>query len=129
MPVSARRPTFRGDIKVNFTVAALLAGALLYLVARPLLGLHWYWAWLLAMSAVTFVLYGYDKLQSQRQEERVLRVPELTLHVAAIAGGFAGAWAGMLLLRHKTRHQIFFVVLIAATVAHAILAYVLLLPK
>ena len=127
MSKRTRRAPAIANIKLVFTLLALLAGALLWLAAQSLLEWGAYPSWLLSMSVVTFLLYGFDKLQAQRQEPRLLRVPEITLHVAAIAGGFMGAWAGMLLFRHKTRHQLFTIVLLASTVAHAVLAYLLLL--
>lgn len=126
MPTSARRPAARTNIKLAFTLGTLIAGTLLYLILRPALRWPGYLVWLLAMSAVTLLLYGFDKLQSPQRGAGVMRVPEVTLHVAAIAGGFPGAWAGMLLLRHKTRHQLFWLIVTASTVAHAILAFFLL---
>jgi uncharacterized membrane protein YsdA (DUF1294 family) len=46
-------------------------------------------------------------------------VRERTLHLWAVAGGFAGAWAGQAGLRHKTRHASFIVVTVLAAAAHA----------
>ena len=44
-------------------------------------------------------LCGFDKLQARRGS---LRVPEVVLYGAALAGGALGLLAGMRLFRHKT---------------------------
>lgn len=61
--------------------------------AEPLL------AWLSSVTAVTLVTYGYDKAAAG---SRRMRVPERVLLTLALAGGTAGALAGMHLFRHKT---------------------------
>lgn len=53
------------------------------------------------LSVVTFVLYAVDKAAARRQGPRVA---ERTLQWWTWAGGFPGALAGQMLLRHKTRH-------------------------
>ncbi len=53
------------------------------------------------LSVVTFVLYAMDKAAARRQEPRIA---ERTLQLWTWAGGFPGALAGQMLLRHKTRH-------------------------
>jgi uncharacterized membrane protein YsdA (DUF1294 family) len=74
-----------------------------------------YPAWLLALSIVTFVVYGFDKWQSQRKG---WRISEVMLHSLALLGGFLGGWAGLFWFRHKTQHPFFFVVLLLATLLH-----------
>lgn len=124
MPSRARRrPARRFDTRLVFGVATLAGGLLLYFAIRLVLTWHWYLAWLVAWSVVALLLYAFDKLQAQRQEAHVLRVPEVVLHGVALVGGFPGAWAGLLLLRHKTQHQAFWTVLIVSTLGHAVLAY------
>jgi uncharacterized membrane protein YsdA (DUF1294 family) len=118
-----RRRSRRTDTRLTFGAATLAGGLLLFLVLQPALGWRWYATWLLSWSIVALVLYAFDKLQARRGEPRVLRVPEVVLHGVALIGGFPGAWIGMLLLRHKTRHQVFWTVLIVSTLAHAVLAY------
>ena len=56
------------------------------------------------VSAATFLLYGYDKMQARNLE---WRVKEVTLHTCAIAGGWPGALAGMHFFQHKTRKTAF----------------------
>jgi len=117
-----RRRFRRTDTRVIFAIATLVGGLLLWVVIRPALGWHWYAAWLLSWSLVALLLYAFDKLQAQRGR-RVLRVPEVVLLGTAVLGGFLGAWIGLLLLRHKTRHQVFWTVLIVSTLAHAVLVF------
>lgn len=76
--------------------------------------------WLVAAAVITFLLYGYDKAQSERGGGRV---PKVVLHVAALAGGFLGGWAGMYVFRHKTLHTNFKIVLALATVFWLFLIY------
>lgn len=56
-------------------------------------------AWFAAVNLATLLLYGWDKAASRAGW---LRVPEIVLHVFALAGGTPAALAGMWLFRHKT---------------------------
>ena len=56
--------------------------------------------WLGVMSALAFVLFGWDKLSAKRHRRRV---PEAALLGCALLGGSAGAALGMALFHHKTR--------------------------
>lgn len=76
------------------------------------------------MGAVTFALYAWDKHRAHTDGGRV---PEKVLMAMVLAGGVAGGWVGMLLLRHKTRHMSFWVVQWVATVLWAIAAVWLIL--
>ncbi len=75
-----------------------------------------YPAWLLTLSVVTFIWYGFDKGQSKRGG---LRVPEIVLQLLTLAGGFPGGWLGRAMFHHKTRHDEFRTVLILSTLLHA----------
>jgi uncharacterized membrane protein YsdA (DUF1294 family) len=70
-----------------------------------------------ALSLVTLLTYGLDKLQAKRGGRRV---PEARLHALALLGGFAGAWLGRRLFRHKTQKPGFGFVLVLALVLHAL---------
>ncbi len=52
------------------------------------------------MSGLTLIAYGVDKGQARRHQGRI---PELTLHLLALAGGWPGALLGQRWFRHKTR--------------------------
>lgn len=101
-----------------FGLIALILAGLVWLGLVWLTDLGALVNWLIAASVATFVLYGFDKAQAKRDG---LRVPELVLHLCALAGGFLGGWAGMFLFRHKTRHVAFIVVLAISTVLYAVL--------
>lgn len=79
------------------------------------LGLPPYLAWLAGGSIATLLLYGADKWQARQGG---WRVPERLLLGLGLLGGVAGAWAGMALFRHKTRHAAFFLVNGVATALH-----------
>ena len=62
--------------------------------------------YLVCINLAAFVLMGLDK---RRARYRQWRIPEKLLFLAALLGGSAGAWAGMYVFRHKTRHWYFVV--------------------
>ena len=67
--------------------------------------LHSYLAYyLLAINAVTFILYGIDKYKAKKNQ---WRISEATLLTMTAIGGSIGAWAGMRLWHHKTMHKKF----------------------
>jgi uncharacterized membrane protein YsdA (DUF1294 family) len=63
--------------------------------------LYWY---LLIINLVAFVCYGVDKLMAKRNARRI---SELALLLLALLGGSVGAWIGMQVWRHKTKHAKF----------------------
>ncbi len=69
------------------------------------------------VSAVTFIAYGADKGAARRSGRRV---PESTLHVLALLGGWPGALVAQQVFRHKTRKQPFRVVFWLAVVANCL---------
>lgn len=52
-------------------------------------------------NVITFIVFGIDKLKAKK---RLWRIPEATLLLMTLAGGSIGAWCGMIVWRHKTRH-------------------------
>ena len=65
--------------------------------------------WLLVINITAFVAFCCDKLLAKGKERRphTPRIPEKNLFLLALAGGSVGAWLGMYLCRHKTRHASF----------------------
>jgi len=61
-------------------------------------------SWLIAITLITFFVYGYDKIISRFN---IVRVPEQVLVILTFAGGTVGALVGMWLFRHKTRKMSF----------------------
>lgn len=60
--------------------------------------------WLLSITGITFLTYGYDKLIAGTG---ATRVPEGVLLTLSFAGGTAGAIAGMQLFHHKISKESF----------------------
>jgi uncharacterized membrane protein YsdA (DUF1294 family) len=92
-------------------VLVVIVGALIYFFTRW----SFYWIWLISLSIITFLLYGYDKAQAKIGGTRV---PEVVLHGLALLGGFVGGWLGRFAFHHKTRKMSFTIVLTIATVLH-----------
>lgn len=61
----------------------------------------WYLTAIVLLSAAAFVLYGIDKKRAKRKQ---WRIPEATLLLIAFLGGAPGAFLGMQIFRHKTKH-------------------------
>ena len=60
--------------------------------------------YLLAINAVTFIVYGIDKYKAK---EAKWRIPEATLLLLAALGVSIRAWMGMKVWHHKTMHKKF----------------------
>lgn len=109
---------------------SLWIGAAATVAVAIVLGLFLRWSPLLAyfaaITAVTLIYYGLDKLAAQRG---MRRIPERTLHVLALLGGAAGALLGQRLFRHKTAkpafQRIFWLICAAQVIAIALVAYFL----
>jgi uncharacterized membrane protein YsdA (DUF1294 family) len=72
------------------------------------------------MSALAFALFWMDKRRAARGQ---WRIPERTLHVVEILGGWPGAWTAQRVFRHKWRKTRYMVVFWAIVGAH-LLAWV-----
>ncbi|HAS1004956.1 DUF1294 domain-containing protein [Enterobacter cloacae] len=77
--------------------------------------------WFLLINVLTMVIYGADKMAARKG---MRRIPEVTLLVFGVVGGWPGAIMGQQIFRHKTQKQPFktwflmsVVVSILATVA------------
>ena len=69
-------------------------------------------------SVVSFAAYGFDKKQACAGGRRV---PEQTLHVLALLGGWPGALFGQRYFRHKTQKVSFRLLFWGTVVAHVAL--------
>jgi uncharacterized membrane protein YsdA (DUF1294 family) len=87
----------------------------------PLTLLPW---WLLAINVATAVAYAYDKIAARRGARRIR---ERTLLLMNALGGFVGAWIVFFAMRHKTRHQSFWLVQSCATVLWALILLMVVL--
>ena len=74
---------------------------------------------LLLMNLLAFVLYGIDKLKAKKG---AWRIPEATLLLVAFLGGSVGAFLGMEIFRHKTKHAKFKILVPLFLILHIALA-------
>lgn len=59
---------------------------------------HYY---LIIINIIAFITYGIDK---QKAKRNLWRIPEAQLLLLAIIGGSIGAYLGMHIWHHKTKH-------------------------
>ena len=62
------------------------------------------WCVWLIVNLVVFILCGVDKRRAVKQ---LWRIPERTLLIGTWLLGGVGAWMGMRVFRHKTKHLAF----------------------
>ena len=80
-----------------------------------------YLAVLFIASLVSFVSYGWDKRQARIRGQRI---PEQTLHVVDVIGGWPGGLMAQQMFRHKNRKVRFQVVYWITVLAHlAVVGY------
>lgn len=77
-------------VVAGLTVAGVLNSMLLLLIS--------------VMNAITYWMYAQDKESAQAGNRRV---PENTLHILSVLGGWPAAWLAQQKLRHKTQKQPF----------------------
>ncbi len=102
---SPMRRITRPGIAVPVAFAAGFLVALGALAAAGRLEMSWlalyFWA-----SVVTFRAYARDKTLARNGG---WRIPEMTLHMMSLVGGWPGALIAQVLLRHKTRKPSFLI--------------------
>ena len=76
----------------------------------------------IAVNIAAFIMYGADKIFAKKD---MWRIPEKTLLFAAAIGGAFGAFFGMQLFRHKTKHKKFNLLIPVLMASHiGILLYI-----
>ncbi len=103
----ASRPPYgssRAAALVFQWVSIMVGLALVLTIALWLIGVDVVIAWLIAITGITFLTYGYDKSVAGTE---TTRVPEKALLALALVGGSLGAWAGMSAFHHKTAKESF----------------------
>ena len=84
------------------------------------------WLYLAAINLITFCVYAADK-RFARQKNGARRVPERTLLLLSFLGGCVGAALGMALVRHKTKHLRFVILVPLSLLLWAAVIVLLLL--
>ena len=108
--------------KKYYSILAVILIAALFALLLYLTELGFLYCWLISISVVTFLIYGYDK---QRAKNNGMRIPEIVLHLMALLGGSPGALLGQITFRHKIKKIKFVVVLWAIVLLQVIAIYVL----
>lgn len=80
---------------------------------------------LLFFNALCFLLFALDKRKAQRGQRRIA---EKTLHLATLPGAAPGAWAAILLLRHKNRKVAFWGITLLLTLVQGAVGYLAARP-
>ncbi|EPK3895392.1 DUF1294 domain-containing protein [Enterobacter ludwigii] len=84
---------------------------------------HPFILWLLLINVLTLAMYGADKMAARRA---MRRVPEATLLIFGLIGGWPGAIIGQQLFRHKTQKQPFktyFIVSVIVSISAMVAVY------
>ena len=96
-----------------------------------LTNVHPYVTWIAGWSIVTWAIYAWDKRTAELGKLlKGWRVPEVTLHLLALMGGFTGAWIARSMFSHKInskRHPVILAILIASTILHLLIMLRLLI--
>lgn len=79
--------------------------------------MQWILVYYISINIIAFMLYGVDKRRAVRG---LWRIPEKTLLGIAVFGGALGAFLGMYVFHHKTRHLQFKIGVPCFLIAHAL---------
>lgn len=83
-----------------------------------------YWLAVSILTPVTFLMFGWDKWKAKRDSQRI---PEKTLYLLSILGGWPGAVMGQKTFRHKTVKRSFRTVLTVIVLLHVGIGLLLVL--
>jgi uncharacterized membrane protein YsdA (DUF1294 family) len=76
--------------------------------------------YLVIVNVMVFIMYGMDKRKAKRKK---WRIPESSLILSAFLGGAFGAFLGMQLFHHKTKHAKFLVLVPLAMLMWIVIIY------
>ena len=68
------------------------------------------YAYFISVNLATFLSYGFDKHWAVHNHSRI---PEIVLHLLALAGGSPAALGAQITFRHKTKKRTFQIIFIA----------------
>ncbi len=78
-------------------------------------------------NLIVCIMYGIDKHKAKKDK---WRIPEKTLILCAVFFGAIGAYAGMKLFRHKTKHMKFQIIIpVLAIINFALLVVIGVAPE
>lgn len=115
--------SYRLRSQLLYSFLGLAAALVLFFLLAATTDWLWFFNWLIAISVVAFVFYGIDKGLSKT---KATRIPELALHFLSLAGGFIGAFLGLLSFRHKSNfreHPVFIPVMALSAALWGLIAY------
>ena len=75
--------------------------------------------YILALSAITFIVYAIDKIKAQK---KAWRIPEKALLTLSFIGGALGGLVAMYTVRHKTKHWYFTLINVLSIGIHSFIA-------
>ena len=115
--------TKRLRAQLTYWVIGLVISLIIFIVLNATTAWNAYFTWIVAATLTTLGMYGMDKILAKVNGRRI---PELSLHLMAIMGGFIGAAIGIPLFRHKSnfrQNPLFIPILVVSLIAHAALIY------
>lgn len=120
-----RTSTVKRFALITFTTA----GVLTVIIWQYVYPLSIVYSWLISITAITTITFGYDKIVAGSDRTRV---PENVLLALSFAGGTIGALVGMILFRHKTASSRFrskFLLVIGAQILLLLVCYIWIRPN
>jgi uncharacterized membrane protein YsdA (DUF1294 family) len=136
LPTLSERPAGENEsmTKLYYRKRAQISSVVLWLLVTAVLTValwlvtNWaiYPVWLVCASVTTAVAYALDKARAAAGSNQ--RIPESSLHLFSLLGGFVGGAFGLLVLRHKSnfsRHPLFPIIVVVSAVAHGLVLWFL----
>ncbi len=117
-----KRPFLESVRLLTYSLVASVVLALLAVLAGRLDGLQALLLHMGFLSAVTFAVFGLDKLHAGNQKRRA---SELNLLALSALGGAAGGLLGMAVFRHKTQRPLFTIGLTVLLFIHGVIIAVM----
>ena len=115
--------TNRLRAQLTYWIIGLVISIILFVILTTTTAWNGYFAWIVSATLVTLGMYGIDKMLAKVNGRRI---PELSLHLMAIMGGFIGAAIGIPLFSHKSnfrKNPLFIPILVVSLIVHAALIY------
>ena len=103
--------------KLLFLTIAALSVTTVSVLLTYFLEIHLLYAYFIGVNLITFAIYGSDK---QRAVYSCSRVPEIVLHLLALAGGSPAALVAQITFRHKTKKRTFRIIFITTVLVQLV---------